>query len=243
MKNKPNHKFVNETLFFPEKGILVIGDLHIGFEHMLQQSGVLIPERQVADIIEDLNNIINKIKSKNQSLKKIIFIGDIKHIFSYEWKEKSNFKKILEFLKKHVAEDKIIFIKGNHDTMNLGLNFKDYHIEGDVFFTHGHKSFPEMFDEKIKIIVAGHLHPAVVLSDDSGVKKEAYKCFLEGEYKGKTFIVLPSFLGFVEGTLVNEYEEDYVESFFIVPKKAIMKFKIRAVGEDGVYEFGKIEDL
>lgn len=237
------YEFVNETLFFPDLGILVIGDLHIGYEHMLQQSGVLIPERQVSDIIEDLKKIIEKLKSKNKEVKKIIFIGDIKHFFNYEWKEKFNLNKIIDFLKKYISEKNIIFIKGNHDTMDMGLDFKEYHIEGDVFFTHGHKAFPEMFDKKIKVVVAGHLHPAVIISEKSGAKEEAYKCFLEGEYKKKTFIVLPSFLGFAEGTFVNEYREDYMESFFIVPKRAIMKFNVHAVGENEIYNFGKIRDL
>jgi metallophosphoesterase superfamily enzyme len=48
-----------------------------------------------------------------------------------------------------------------------------------------------------------------------GVKKEIYKCFLEGKSRGKTSIIIPSFLDFTEGTLVNDYNEDYFESFSI----------------------------
>ena len=51
------YEFISKTLFFPEKGILVIGDLHIGYEAMLRQSGILIPERQIKDLITDLKKI------------------------------------------------------------------------------------------------------------------------------------------------------------------------------------------
>ncbi|MEX0921064.1 MAG: metallophosphoesterase, partial [Candidatus Pacearchaeota archaeon] len=88
------YEFINEALFFPEKKILVIGDLHIGYEHMLQQSGILIPDRQVEDIIGDIKKILKKIQLKKNKVNKVVFIGDIKHFFSYEWKEKSNFNKI-----------------------------------------------------------------------------------------------------------------------------------------------------
>lgn len=237
------YEFIKETIFFPEEGILAVGDLHIGYEHMLRQSGILIPERQVKDIENDLKNIIDKIKSKNYSLNKIVFLGDIKHFFSYEWEEKSNIKKLMDFLKDHLDEKNIIFIRGNHDTMSLGLDFKDHHVEGDILFTHGHKSHNEMFDSEINYIVAGHIHPSIIISDKEGVKKEAFKCFLEGDSRGKRFVIAPSFLGFAEGTPVNEYDKYYLESFFIVPKKDIMKFKIHVIGEEEAYDFGEIRKL
>ena len=65
------YKFINKTLFFPEQGILVVGDLHIGYDYMIQQSGVLIPEQQVHNIIEELEKILNQLQDK---VKKIVFI-------------------------------------------------------------------------------------------------------------------------------------------------------------------------
>ena len=120
---------------------------------------------------------------------------------------------------------------------------KNYYIEGDLAFIHGHKPFPEIFDKKVKVIVSGHLHPSITLEENPGVKREAYKCFLEGEYKGKTFIVMPSFFGFIEGTAVNDYKEDYIESFSIIPRKAMLNAKVHVIGEDKVYEFGRVKDL
>ena len=64
MEQNPKYSFIDKTLFFPNEGILVVGDLHIGFEHMLRQSGVLVPERQIKDMIAELDEIFKKIKKR-----------------------------------------------------------------------------------------------------------------------------------------------------------------------------------
>lgn len=239
------YEFIHKTLFFPEQGILVIGDLHIGYEHALTQSGVLLPEQQVKETIKNLEMTIEKIKSKKWKLKKIVFLGDIKHFFSYEYAEKANFYKVMDFLKEHLAEEDIIVIRGNHDTMDYTYgDMEDFHIEGNIAFVHGHMPFKEAFAKEIKTVVLGHLHPSVILSENPGVKTETYKCFLTGFSRGKEFIIVPSFLEFYEGTPVNYYDDDYIESFSIIPKKDMMKFQIHVVGEDGnAYDFGRIMDL
>ena len=245
MEQNPKYSFIDKTLFFPNEGILVVGDLHIGYEHMLRQSGVLVPERQIKDMIAELDEIFKKIKKEKQKLNKIIFLGDIKHAFGFQFQERNEFRQVMDFLIQHVPKENIILIKGNHDTMDYSYgNMKEYYIDGDLAFLHGHKPYPEMFDKKVKVVVIGHLHPSIILEEKPGVKREAYKCFLEGEYKNKTFIVVPSFIGFVEGTPVNDYKEDYMGSFSVIPRKDILKFKVYVVGENGeVYEFGKVGDL
>ena len=237
--------FLNKCLFFPEKGILAVGDLHIGYEYQLQQSGVLIPEYQIKEIIEELKTIFNEIKEKNFKLKKIVFIGDIKHSFSYEWKEKNYFKEIMNFLKDYVKEESIILIKGNHDTIDYSFSDKlqDYFIEDDLAFTHGHEMFMEILDNKIKTIVIGHLHPSVLISDKQGIKREKYKCFLVGKSHGKETIILPSFLATIEGTTINNLEYEYEDYFSIISKKDLENFEVFVVGEKEVYNFGKVKKL
>lgn len=238
---KQGYLFLGKTIFFQKQGILAIGDLHLGFEYKLQQSGVLIPEMQIEEIKSELKKIFDEIKDKNLKLKKIIFLGDIKHSFSYEWKEKNYFKELLTFLEKYVKNKNIILIKGNHDTIDYSFadKLQDYFIIEDLAFTHGHKSFPEIFDEKIKTIVMGHLHPSVIISDN--IKREKYKCFLMGKYKTKNIIILPSFLATIEGTTINSMGYDYEDSFSIIPKKSLMNFNVYVWGEKENYSFGKIK--
>lgn len=239
------HQFISKTLFFPKQGILAVGDLHLGYDYMIQQSGVLIPERQVEEIIIELKEIFNKIKHKKQKLRKIIFIGDIKHSFAYEWKEKNYFNKVMDFLKENFDEENIILIKGNHDTIDYTLNKRliNYYIEEDIAFSHGDKIFPEVFDKKIKTIIMGHIHPSIILSDKQGIKKERFKCFLVGKFMGKKIIILPSFLSTIEGSPINDYDEEYENSFSIISKKDLINFDVYVIGQEKIYGFKKIKNL
>jgi len=243
-KTKP-YIFIGKTLFFPEEGILAIGDLHLGFEYMLQQSGILVPEIQIKEVIEELKGVFETLKMRKMKIKKIVFIGDIKHSFSYQWKEKNYFKEVLKFLQEYVKDKDILLIKGNHDTIDYSFSdrLKDYFISGDIIFTHGHELFPEVFGRKIKTIVMGHLHPSIILSDKQNIKREKYKCFLAGKVKGKQVVILPSFLSTIEGTTINSLEQEYRDYFSIIPKKAIMNFNVYAVGDKDVYKFGKIKNM
>ncbi len=237
------YKFVHKGVFFPEKGILAIGDLHIGFENMLLNAGVLISKTQTEETIKDLNKIIEDLKNEGFSIKKFVFLGDIKYSFGYEWKEKSEFSKVMNFLRQHVKMEDIILIKGNHDTMDLGFEMKPFHIEDEIIFLHGHDIIPELSNKNLNFVVSGHLHPSVLLEEKEGAKKEIYKCFLEGNYDGKTRLILPSFFNFVEGTPINFYNESYWEDFSITPEKEIKNFKVHVIGDKEIFEFGYVKDF
>src|SRR3989338_4268000 len=145
------YKFLEKSVFFPEQGILAIGDLHIGYEHAMIQSGILFPETQVKEVISDLGRIIEKIKDRKCKLKKIVFLGDLKHYFSYEWKERFNFNQVLDFLRGFVKDSNIILIKGNHDKFDFsGKKMKNYYIKDGIAFFHGHMNFPQVLEKEIK---------------------------------------------------------------------------------------------
>lgn len=242
-----HYLLIGKTLFFPKQGILAIGDLHLGFEYQLQQSGILVPEMQITEIKNELKKVFEEIEKRKLKLKKIVFIGDIKHSFSYKWKEKNYFNDLLKFLGEYVKDENIILIKGNHDTIDYSFSdrLKDYFIEGEIIFTHGHQLFPEILGKKIKTIVMGHLHPSIIISDDSGIKKEKYKCFLVGKFRQKNVIILPSFLSATEGTTINSFEYEYEDFFSIIPKKNLINFEVYVIGEgeNNAYNFGEIKKL
>ena len=208
-----DYQLIDKFLFFPDKGILVVGDLHIGYENSLKQAGILMPERQIKDIIKEIKDIFKKLKQEKKEIKKIIFIGDIKHAFSFESKEVYEFKQVIKFLETLLPKKDIILIKGNHDTIDYTFEgkMKEFHREEDIGFIHGDKIIKKAFDGKIKLVVMGHLHPSIILQ--KGAKKETYRCFLIGKSFSKVFITMPSFLNFFEGTPVNFYKENYVGGF------------------------------
>ncbi len=250
MKSKTfEYFFINKCVFFPKKGILTVGDLHLGYEISLIKSGILTPKMQNKELIKELRKTFMQIRDKGMDIRKIIFLGDIKHSFGFEFEEKFSFKEVYEFLKKHFKERDIIFIKGNHDTIDYSFKkkMKNYYSvkdkHGKIIFIHGHKDFLEIHNKEIKMIVMGHIHPCIELQDKHTRRKERFKCFLTGTYQGKEFIILPSFLDNPVGQPVNEYYEGYKDYFSIIPKKALLKFNVHVIGKKKIYDFGILKKL
>ncbi|OGJ21754.1 hypothetical protein A3K73_06965 [Candidatus Pacearchaeota archaeon RBG_13_36_9] len=250
---KDNFKFIGKTLYFPERKVLVLGDLHLGWEESLNEQGIFVPRRQFQEIVRDLNEVFEKIKKEKiegegrikeeleEKIKEIVVLGDLKHEFGeiseQEWRE---VKGILDIFK--AKAEKVVLVRGNHDTI-LGpiaerkeLNVVDYYIKEEICFLHGDKIFPECLDKKIKMLVMAHRHPAVVLSDD--YKKEKYKCFLVGKWKSKKIAILPSFFPFVEGMEVANLEDNGM----FIPEEELKEFKAYVVGDE-VYKFGKVGEI
>lgn len=240
-----NHLFINKTVFFPEQGILAIGDLHIGQETSIQEEGMLVPTSQADEVIKELDKIIKEINGKGHELREVIFLGDLKHYFGYHWKERFYFNKIKNFLENFVDEEKIILIKGNHDTFDFaGKKMIDYCIKDGIAFFHGHSGFMEIFENTIHTWVMGHLHPSVFFADKANVKREKYKCYLTGEYQKRKIFILPSFYGVIEGTAVNEKEYEPEEGFSVIPVKELQNFKVHAINDNGeILDFRKVSDL
>lgn len=215
-----------------DKRILVIADLHIGFEEALNKEGVLVPRFHYKDIIQKLENVFKKISN----VKKIILNGDLKHEFGrishQEWKELSA---LFEFLKTKCKE--LIVIKGNHDTILEPIAMKKEIIlvqeyrEKDLLIIHGDK-IPEKIEN---VIIIGHEHPAISLRDKAKIEK--FKCFLKGKYKSKTLIAQPSFNPSIEGS--NILKEQFLSPFF----SDISNFNVFIVGKEEVLDFGKVKNL
>jgi uncharacterized protein len=237
-ENKKDFIFLSKTLFFPKKGILVIGDLHLGYDSMIKEQGINLLFDQLEETKKEIEIILQRIKTIYK-LKKIILLGDIKHHFNFQHEEISDLRNFLRFLEKYLPKENIILIKGNHDTFTLkDYILKDFHIEDDIIFTHGEKDFLELYNKNIKTIVTSHIHPAVLIKDKINIKKEKYKCFLIGKYKRKQFIILPSFFSITEGSEINEYSkgEQYQQ---IIPREKLKSFETYVIGKNGIYSFGK----
>ena len=215
---------------------LVTGDFHIGYEEALNRQGVLIPRMQFEDIIKRLQKVLD-----GKKFKRIIINGDLKHEFGeisrQEWK---NSLKLLDLLEKHC--EKIILIRGNHDTI-LGpiaekkkIEVKESFRIKDVLIVHGHKEVDSDKLDKVNTIIIGHEHPAISIRE--GLRAERFKCFLFGRYKRKALIVMPSFNPLIEGTDVTK--EKTLSPFI----KNISSFRIVVITEDSQQlDFGKLKDI
>jgi len=233
--------YIGKCLLVEDEGkrVLVVGDLHLGFEERLNKSGILVLRKSYDEIISDFNEIFDVIEGE---VDEVVLLGDLKHTFGrglgQEWNE---VLKIFDYLGKKCK--RIIVIKGNHDNYleniasKVGVEIVDYYILGETCFLHGDKDFGEVWAGGIERFVIGHVHPAVKLRD--GVKLEKYKCFLKGKYKKREVIVVPSFMNYPvgsdprEGVIGLAWDLDFGD------------FDVKIVEENGlkVLDFGKLGKL
>ncbi|MFH1307230.1 MAG: metallophosphoesterase [archaeon] len=239
------YEFIGKALLINDR-ILAIADIHLGYEENLTEKGVLLPRGEhLKETIKDLGEIFSGLKKRGIKLDKIVIVGDLKHQFGkisgQEWSETLE---LISFLEKNCK--KVILVKGNHDNI-LGpiaykkkLKIEDFYVEEEVAFLHGHKEYKEIEDKKIKLVVCGHFHPAIMISDK--YKKETYKCFLEGGWIGKKVVILPSFIHFVMGKemLFMDLVRGFSSEFSL--KLKLENFNVQIIG-DKVYDFGKLKDL
>ena len=236
MKIFPNMEIIDLALYFDS--VLVISDIHIGYEESLNKQGILVPRLQFDEITKRMENIFSILQNKR--IERIIINGDLKHEFGtiseQEWR---NTLKFLDLLSKHCNE--IILIKGNHDNI-LGPIARKKNVKvveniriSNILVTHGDKIPDKNILKMASTIIIGHGHPAICLKE--GSKTEKYKCFLKGRYKGKNLIVQPSFNNMMQGTDVLK---DLILSPFL--KQNMDNFEVYIV-EDKVYNFGKLRNL
>ncbi len=245
VKILPGIAIADLALYLEEENILIIGDVHLGYEEALRRQGVFMPKFQFKDTISRLEKIFSLLhdlfkKKVNQKLEAVVVNGDLKHEFGtitdQEWRE---ILKLIDFLLGH--SEQVILVKGNHDVKLAPIARKrgivvveDIAINGK-FVSHGHEIPDSSEFEKSKIVIVGDEHPAVSLRD--GARSELYKCFLLGRWKGKKMIVMPSFNQVTIGTDI--LKEKFTSPFM---RQDLSSFDVFVVG-DQVYHFGKVRDI
>ncbi|MDY6985977.1 MAG: metallophosphoesterase [Candidatus Thermoplasmatota archaeon] len=187
------------ALYIEQIDAIVISDLHLGYESIAAEGGVMLPKVQLEDAIRKMQKIV-----KLKESRRIIICGDIKHEFSETtYHESMEVIDFIDFL--HEAFEEVLLIKGNHDTFinrvarRKDVKVYDRHSEGGFLFIHGDKDID--LNIKGKFLIMGHEHPSIVLYDS--INREKMKCFLYGEYGGKNIIVMPAFSYFALGSDIN----------------------------------------
>ncbi|MBD3259693.1 phosphoesterase [Candidatus Woesearchaeota archaeon] len=228
--------------------VLVVADFHIGYEEALTKQGVLIPRFQFKDTMDRLEKIFDFLGKQNKEIKTVVLNGDLKHEFGQismqEWREAL---KVFDFLAEKC--EKIVLIKGNHDTIlgpiaeKRNLEVVDEFVvdvdDKSVLITHGHKLSETLNFNKCDTLIIAHEHPAVSLRESpDSVRTEKYKCFLRGNHKGKELIVQPSFCLVTEGT-------DVMKERLLSPylQQDLSEFDCWVVSDRDVMYFGKIKNL
>lgn len=217
------------ALYLEDLDLLVIADLHLGYEGILAEQGVFVPKVQFKKLMGEL-----KALAREKRASKILINGDLKHEFSetsyHEFREIKDFFSWLT-----TSFSQVILIKGNHDnfiyrlTKRYGIKLYDELSLDNYLFLHGHRE-KEIFKIKEKIVVLAHEHPSLALYSELG-QKEKVKCFLYGELKNKKFIVLPACSYFAEGSSIN-----------IIPQPQLLSPILKNINMDNFKAIGIIEN-
>jgi len=149
--------------------VLVVADLHIGWEIALSEKGIHVPT-QMPKLLRKLKMLISLYKPE-----KLLIIGDVKHTVATaeisEWHDVPDFFTELKPLVKEIE-----VIRGNHDgnldpLLPEGIKVlpSSGTIVDDVGFFHGHR-WPSPALLKCKTIVMGHVHPVIAFRDPAGLR-------------------------------------------------------------------------
>jgi putative SbcD/Mre11-related phosphoesterase len=231
-------------LFDEEEGILVVGDLHLGYEEVLNKTGVMVGRKLFDEMILDFDGVFNKLKSEKRVVSEIVLLGDIKHSFGSIMKQEwGDFDRLVNYFNKKFG-GKIIITKGNHDVLLKPVvkNYKnvelvEFYFKKGFGFLHGNKVLDDVKNKKIKTLVMGHWHPAIKLKDNFGVKVENFKCYFIGKLKDKKLILVPSFSEYSVGSSLED------TNFENVWKGKIGNFGVKIVSGLEVLDFGKLKKL
>lgn len=150
--------------------VVVIGDLHIGWEVTLAQQGIHVPS-QTDKMLSRLRAIIEKERPS-----KLLMLGDVKHsVTAAELEEWRDVPEFFEALLKLVPSIQVIL--GNHDGNLEPLTPSQVELipaTGIALWKrfglfHGHAwPAPEILG--CETLILGHLHPAVTLRDALGYR-------------------------------------------------------------------------
>ncbi len=170
--------------------ILVVADLHLGWEALLIQKGVHIPS-QTPRILDKILRLIKKCKPT-----RLIFLGDVKDAIAKvemeEWRDIPNF---FETINKKVPDIQVV--RGNHDGTLEPLLPETVKILpstgvvfGNVGLFHGHAwPSPELLG--CRSLITSHIHPMVAFRDPMGFRMTRQvwvKAACDGERLAKSFL-------------------------------------------------------
>jgi putative SbcD/Mre11-related phosphoesterase len=149
--------------------IMVIADLHIGWEIALSQKGIHVPS-QTPKLLTKLQNLLKTYKPTE-----LLILGDIKHTVAKA--EISEWQDVPQFFNKLKGQvNRITVIRGNHDgnlepllPENVDFAPATGKIVSNVGFFHGHK-WPSLQLLRCRTLVMGHAHPVIALRDPAGFR-------------------------------------------------------------------------
>ncbi len=191
------------AMFWEEKSVLLISDVHLGKISHFRKFGAAVPKHAMHKNYILLDELIKQYEPFN-----ICFLGDLFHSsFNREW----------DLFENWVAKTpaKITLVTGNHDIIApekfeaLDIDQIEELIIDDFILTHHPEKREGLFN------LCGHIHPAIMLQG-FGRQKIKLPCF----FKSKNQMVFPAFGTFTGTHLMTPKKEDEV---YVIADNEIIK--------------------
>src|SRR5690554_6210020 len=202
IKNQSFTLHPSGAIFWKEKKMLLIADVHLGKISHFRKHGAPVPANAAFENLEKLTEICNFFQPET-----ICFLGDLFHSkINEEWQD---FEKWTEY-----TSAEIILISGNHDVIpqylyeELGVKVYNELIAEEFLLTHHPTPTVGFFN------FSGHIHPGVRMK---GVGRQflRFPCF----YKTINSLILPAFGNFTGKHILKPSKMD--EVFAIVEGEVI----------------------
>ncbi|MEM0286784.1 MAG: metallophosphoesterase family protein [Nitrososphaerota archaeon] len=176
--------------------VIVVSDIHIGYELSIVSKGVRIPS-QTIPMAKRIVNLIQRTGAEE-----VILLGDIKdQILGTSRIVMSEISSFFNILKKRAK--RITVVPGNHDAglekitdqsiqyaSSRGMIYRDGNTR--IALLHGH-AFPVKDAETADILIMGHRHFSI------RVGRKVVPLWIRGSVKDKQIIIMPPFNEFLSG--------------------------------------------
>lgn len=197
------------AVWWPEKKVLIVADVHLGKATHLNKAGMSIPNKRANRDITFLTILVKELEAE-----KVIILGDLFHS-----EHNSEFNLLEEFCRA-ILPAKAQLVIGNHDIAGIqhfvdaGLIVReDPYCMAPFCFTHDAALLSHKHDY---YILSGHIHPGVKLH---GKAKQSISlpCF----YFGATYGLLPAFGSLTGLQLIRQ--SDPAEVFFGIAGEKVVR--------------------
>ncbi|MFT7073341.1 ligase-associated DNA damage response endonuclease PdeM [Patiriisocius sp. Uisw_017] len=181
------------ALFWKQKAMLLLADVHLGKVTHFRKHGAAVPAHVAYENLEKLTEVVNHFQPET-----VCFLGDLFHsTINSEWQD---FVKWVAY-----TPSKVVLISGNHDIIPKYL-FEDINVEVleeqiiDGFYLTHHPT-----EHKTLFNFCGHIHPGVKMK---GIGRQIMKlaCF----FKTKNQLIFPAFGSFTGNYILEPTKDDEV---------------------------------
>ena len=205
------------ALFWRKRKMLVVADPHFGKAQLFRERGIPVPQGTTEDDLARLSRLMDILRPR-----RLLFLGDLTH---GPLEDAAAYDRHITPWRRHYRNVEILLVSGNHDRRS-GMPPAAFRVDriatemGDGPFRFSHR--PQR--SRARYGLAGHLHPAVVMTGRGGLKA-TLPCF----YFGPQGALLPAFGGFTGNHAIRPIPDDRV---FVIADNAVLELPETA--QDGL---------